>query len=911
MTAGWLIVGLFIWIIFRPNLNFSEALLVSGCVTATDPVLAAAVVGKGKFAQRVPGHLRNLLSAESGCNDGMAFPFIFLAYNLIIHEGNAGEIVKEWICVTILYECIFGCILGTIIGWSARKMLIYCENSNLIDRESFLAIFLILAFACAGIGSIIGVDELLVAFAAGTAFAWNGAYAKKTEDSHISTVIDLILNLAYFVYFGAIIPWELYNKTDIGLPIWKFICLAIVIIFLRRIPAVMAIWKLTPDLNTSREALFAGHFGPIGVGAVYAVILARELLEEHYTNHESYLDQIPSDGVSHHYVITYLWPIVTFIILTSIIVHGSSVAVIVLGRHLRTVSFTMSFTQTQANPNSQSWMSRLPRLETNGRSFSLHKVDTMASSDTKFAEKHQQQPLSATTTIETSGIPVRPAGGMKKRKNFKKKKRARPVSENLDLNKIHRDRAQRAAAVATTAEMIEKENEKKAEETSSEEAIETIPQHFGPRRVLTSSASPPSGIRHRQQAGLPLDESEERDSDGERRHAKKGYQEGNKLIIDDENGEVMSVVDYPDDDESATPLSRGSSSKDSSEIRDSDTTIDAKQREVEKLRSETEEEEEEEEALGAGHGHGGFAHPGDSIQPIPTLHKDEKSRKKGKYFAFRIDDEIIIENEEGEIMKRYKIRKHEPGNDGIERQHTHQAQHLNFNDADKTPTIPAAASTLTKKALSLVGIRKTLSSTSTSSPTSATPGDFEKQHGMNESTAEAGERNSDLVLVPESEGVAHSAKDDELLGENEKHIQNKLANILDEYKKDGKKAETPKFANIVSTGPDNIQVMKSHSPPPRAVTSEDEDEDEEEEGVQNSDEGEYSEETEEETEEEQDHNRVSREEEETDIERIRRLNALGLANTGDRDSEDEEEEIRPTANTNSGPGLKLKWHKDV
>ena len=97
MTCGWLIVGLFIWCLI-PHFTFNDGLLVSACVTATDPVLAAAVVGKGKFAERVPGHLRNLLSAESGCNDGMAFPFIFLSLNLIIHSGHAGEIVKDWFC---------------------------------------------------------------------------------------------------------------------------------------------------------------------------------------------------------------------------------------------------------------------------------------------------------------------------------------------------------------------------------------------------------------------------------------------------------------------------------------------------------------------------------------------------------------------------------------------------------------------------------------------------------------------------------------------------------------------------------------------------------------------------------------------------------------------------------------------
>ena len=91
MTFGWLITSLFIWWMFGARLNWLDSLCIAACVTATDPVLASSVVGKGKFAKRVPKHLRDLLSAESGCNDGMAFPFIYLAIYLI--SGAIGNFV--------------------------------------------------------------------------------------------------------------------------------------------------------------------------------------------------------------------------------------------------------------------------------------------------------------------------------------------------------------------------------------------------------------------------------------------------------------------------------------------------------------------------------------------------------------------------------------------------------------------------------------------------------------------------------------------------------------------------------------------------------------------------------------------------------------------------------------------------
>ena len=59
MTFGWLITSVFIWGLIRP-LNWLDSLCVAACVTATDPVLASSVVGKGKFARRIPKHLRDL-----------------------------------------------------------------------------------------------------------------------------------------------------------------------------------------------------------------------------------------------------------------------------------------------------------------------------------------------------------------------------------------------------------------------------------------------------------------------------------------------------------------------------------------------------------------------------------------------------------------------------------------------------------------------------------------------------------------------------------------------------------------------------------------------------------------------------------------------------------------------------------
>lgn len=838
MTAGWLIIGLFVWIIFKP-LNFSQSLLISGCITATDPVLAAAVVGKGKFAQKVPGHLRNLLSAESACNDGMAFPFIFLAMNLIIHAGNAKEIVKDWICVTILYECVFGCVLGAIIGWLARRAITLLEKYGTIDRESFLAFYVMLSFTAAGLGSVLGVDELLVAFAAGLAFSWNGQYAKKTDDAHVSTAIDLLLNLSYFVYLGAILPWNFYHQPDLGLPFWKYFLLALIIIFLRRIPAVLTLWKFTPDLNTWREALFAGHFGPIGVGAIYAVILARSEVEEHVLGHVSSLTEVPSEGTEHYHLILYLWPVVTFAVVASIVVHGSSVAVMVFGRRLKAMSISMTFTQTQGNPNSQSWMSRLPRIDTTGRSFSLHKVDTASRSD--------QLPLSQATTIETSGIPARPAGGMKRRKKFKKRKgsekRERPKVEKLDLKNTQRNR-------------FNDENDDKPESPVDEKEV-----FEGYQRSNVAQSSPSTEDYVNDDASQV--EVKKDDDDDVNRVPTTGYQEGSKIIIDDQNGEVMSII----------KVKNSRSETDGSETLKQKQTNNSGMEFGHQLANNLSNDLSSISAIEsptAFDGSQGVKRRKSHMGTIKKIKSNVSSKIAGsssdftKFTAYRVRDEIIIEDNEGEILKRYKI-------------HSHHDQ-----STSKLPTTP----TLRQRALTLLGMKP--------------PAVKSKEEILEEGGSSA------PILVPESGGVV--VLDNALLKASDNRIQRKLLGLINDLGS----TQVPKpIADfhvkppLDSSDEEEVDIIphRPASPAPKAYDfADDEDADEDDEGDEDEDESESEYDSEDDDEDD---------EEETEIERKRRLDALEIGSTVR--NEDDEEEDFPTVNrssTKSG-GLNLKWHSDV
>jgi len=119
-----------------PHLNFIHALAVGACVTPTDPVLSNSIV-KGKFAdQNVPKSLQKIIIAESGANDGLGYPFLFIALYLIKYNGEHGlgqtggsaKAIGLWFGETWAYTIFLSIIYGAVVGWAAKELLHRAEE---------------------------------------------------------------------------------------------------------------------------------------------------------------------------------------------------------------------------------------------------------------------------------------------------------------------------------------------------------------------------------------------------------------------------------------------------------------------------------------------------------------------------------------------------------------------------------------------------------------------------------------------------------------------------------------------------------------------------------------------------------------------------------------------------------------
>ncbi|KAH8781935.1 Sodium/hydrogen exchanger family-domain-containing protein [Hyaloscypha finlandica] len=341
MACMWVASSLLIYAMV-PRLPFLHALAVGACVTPTDPVLSNSIV-KGKFADKnVPKDLQKIIVAESGANDGLGYPYLFLALYLIKYTGEGGlgqeggvrTAIGLWFGETWGYTIILSIVYGAAVGWIAKELLHWAEENKFVDRESFLVFAITLALFIVGTCGMIGSDDVLACFIAGNTFTWDDWFRLETLDDSLQPTIDMLLNLSVFIWFGAICPWSLFAHNSV-IPIYRLIFLGVLILLLRRLPVVFAMHKLIHQIEEKRQAIFVGFFGPIGVSAIFYLYISLEFLEG-----------ITVDGVQRGdaeklgEIITI---VVWFLAICSIVVHGLSVPLGKLGFFLpRTLSRAFS-----------------------------------------------------------------------------------------------------------------------------------------------------------------------------------------------------------------------------------------------------------------------------------------------------------------------------------------------------------------------------------------------------------------------------------------------------------------------------------------------------------------------------------------------------------------------------------------
>jgi NhaP-type Na+/H+ or K+/H+ antiporter len=144
--------------------------------------------------------------------------------------------------------------------------------------------------------NMIDCNDMLAIFVAGAVFAWDDWFTDETKESQLQPIVDSIFNSTFFVLFGAALPWQQFSQIGV----LKLTGLAVLLLLFRRLPAV---WFFGP-LKEKKERIFAGWFGPIGVGAIFYSISSSLSLKSR---------NCP------------FIPVTCFIVMSSVLAHGITV----------------------------------------------------------------------------------------------------------------------------------------------------------------------------------------------------------------------------------------------------------------------------------------------------------------------------------------------------------------------------------------------------------------------------------------------------------------------------------------------------------------------------------------------------------------------------------------------------------
>lgn len=117
-------------------------------ITPTDPVVASSVVTGDVAERNLPERLRHAISAESGFNDGLAYPFVLLP--ILLLSWPPGEALTHWLVHTILLEVGIAVVLGALAGYATGKVLLLAEARETTEHASILTVGLALALTTLG-----------------------------------------------------------------------------------------------------------------------------------------------------------------------------------------------------------------------------------------------------------------------------------------------------------------------------------------------------------------------------------------------------------------------------------------------------------------------------------------------------------------------------------------------------------------------------------------------------------------------------------------------------------------------------------------------------------------------------------------------------------------------------------------
>ena len=298
------------------GLPLATALLLAASLAPTDPVLARAVqVGGPTRGDGSAVHLG--LTGEAGLNDGLAFPFVYLAIAVaglgampLADEAWAGGWVWHWLGFDVVYRIGMALAVGVLFGRLTAAIVFSAwgdaggrdgergENAGLTVMAA--------TFTCYGLTEILSAYGFLAVFVS----ALSGrSYSRGQSDRdpyvlnphRFSDQIEALLLAVLLLWFGGQLTTGLLSGLR---PSEVVLALALLLIV-----RPLAGWLASVGLGGPKdERLALSIFGIRGMGTIFYLAYG--------ANHASFDDMASA------------WRVAAIAILGSIVLHGVSAPIV-------------------------------------------------------------------------------------------------------------------------------------------------------------------------------------------------------------------------------------------------------------------------------------------------------------------------------------------------------------------------------------------------------------------------------------------------------------------------------------------------------------------------------------------------------------------------------------------------------
>ncbi|MDH3986794.1 MAG: cation:proton antiporter [Gammaproteobacteria bacterium] len=256
-----IVLGFGVGVLLVDSLSLFTIALLATMLAPTDAALGKAVVTN----ESVPDNIRQGLNVESGLNDGICVPILFVFLALALDKaGDAGP----WtLAIKLVVEEIgIGLAVGLLLTLAAAKLLKTALRRKWLTPTWIQIPVVALALSCFAVAQLLGGSGFIAAFSGGLLF---GALAKTERDQFLLAAEGTGDTLA-------LITWVIFGSAVVGQAIGHFSWLILIYALLsltviRMLPVFVA---LAGSGISTEGKLFIGWFGPRGLASiVFAVIV--------------------------------------------------------------------------------------------------------------------------------------------------------------------------------------------------------------------------------------------------------------------------------------------------------------------------------------------------------------------------------------------------------------------------------------------------------------------------------------------------------------------------------------------------------------------------------------------------------------------------------------------------------------